>query len=214
MLRLMNANQNIDTALEPERRKVERRSHAAESKLLARLFAFRRVFGVGTSAQIAARIGIDDEKLAQIMKIGGERRLFRRRGYSPLPKSPRRTRHQCNNEIPANTLDRNEIQALRSLYERKSSDPPIRHDNYPPKLLNMGFIFRSCDGQLQVTHHGRQALLRQSYIDGAVKVVETGRSDLIDSSVREWLESNQFISVTPSGGCEMTASGATWLIQR
>lgn len=194
-----------------ERRKVERRRDTAKYKLLSRLLALRRAFGVETSIKFALKIGFSADDAARFVEIGRERRLLRRRESLPVFKPSRRPRAERAIDIQAQTLNNADIEALRWLAHKKPVGGRLRPGDYSAKLLGLGFIFRNCDGEPVLTYKGQQALLQRSYVHGALLVRKTGHCALLDASVREWLETNRFISATSAGGCVITPKGSTWL---
>lgn len=199
------------TRLSSERRKVERRRDAVKYKLLLRLLALRRAFGAETSIRVALKIGFTAEDAARFVEIGRERRLVRRRADIPGLKSSRRLRPGRSTGILASTLNNAEVDALRALAQKRPGGPRLRPGDYPAKLLNFGYIFRNCDGEPVLTHKGHQALQRQSCIEGALLVRETGGCKTLEASVRQWLEANGFIIATSAADCTMTAKGSIWL---
>lgn len=64
---------------ETDRRLRERRTNAAEYRLVSRALAMRRTFGTETALALLGRMNIGPERARQILAIAVERRQRRRR---------------------------------------------------------------------------------------------------------------------------------------
>jgi hypothetical protein len=61
-------------------RVFERRANIVQFRLFARIFTLRRTFGKATAYALMIRMGIDHETAINVLSIGRERRVHRRRG--------------------------------------------------------------------------------------------------------------------------------------
>jgi hypothetical protein len=69
----------ILSAPEVDRRAGERRKDVAQFRFISRVLRMRRTFGAETALSLMRRMGLPEEQAQQILALGGERRLRRRR---------------------------------------------------------------------------------------------------------------------------------------